>query len=142
MYDKPPSYFCYAGLVFTPLTQPHLHESGDDWYNTAPRKLVDKAINANRQRPGQQVVILSQVLVDEVNAGYQSFADLEVLRVDGQRVVNLRHLRWLVDHCTGRFLRIDLDDGRVVVLDREQARVVSKLRAPLAGTARAACGRA
>lgn len=126
MYDNKPSYFCYAGLVFTPLTQPHLHESGEDWFNTAPRRLVDKALNANRQREGQQVVILSQVLVDEVNAGFQNFADLEVLKVDGRRVDNLRHLRWLVDNCRGRFLRFDLDDGRVVVLDREQAEVAHR----------------
>lgn len=113
--------------IIIPLApQPHLHETGEDWYNAAPRKLVDKAINAQLQRPEQQVVILSQVLVDEVNSGYQGFADLEVLKVDGKRPNNLRHLRWLVEHCEGQFVRFDLDDGRVVVLDREEAEVAHR----------------
>ena len=60
MYDRRPSFYVFAGLVFAPLTQPHLHESGDDWYNSAPRKLVDRALNAQMKAPGQQIVILSQ----------------------------------------------------------------------------------
>eukprot|EP00026_Physarum_polycephalum_P013236 Phypoly_transcript_13616.p2 GENE.Phypoly_transcript_13616~~Phypoly_transcript_13616.p2 ORF type:complete len:119 (+),score=22.79 Phypoly_transcript_13616:258-614(+) len=43
-FEKFPSYFVYAGLVFIPLVQPYLHE-WDDWYNNSPRKLCDKAIN-------------------------------------------------------------------------------------------------
>jgi len=36
-YDRLPSYYVFAGLLFSPLTQPLLHEWGDDWYNLAPR---------------------------------------------------------------------------------------------------------
>ncbi len=50
-----------AGLVFTPLTQPYLHEFGEDWSNSCPRRLYDKAMHSIIQKPGQQVVILSQV---------------------------------------------------------------------------------
>lgn len=51
----------YAGLVFVPLTQPYLHEYGEDWMNTAPRRLYDKAMHGMMQKPRQQIVILSQV---------------------------------------------------------------------------------
>ncbi|VFQ92670.1 unnamed protein product [Cuscuta campestris] len=42
-FDRLPSYYIFAGLVFTPLTQPYLHEYGDDWYNSSPRRLCEKA---------------------------------------------------------------------------------------------------
>ena len=47
--------------MFAPLSQPYLHEYGEDWMGAAPRRLVDKALNALVQRPGQQLIILSQV---------------------------------------------------------------------------------
>ena len=60
-YDQLPSYLIYAGLVFVPLTQPYLHEYGDDWMANSPRRLVDKALNTLMEKPKQQIVILSQV---------------------------------------------------------------------------------
>ena len=35
------------------------------------------------QRPHQQIVILSQVLVDDVNTGFQGFQNLQVRRGQG-----------------------------------------------------------
>jgi hypothetical protein len=66
-------------------------------------------------------VILSQVLVDDVNTGFQSFQNLQVLRVDGVDVLNLRHLRELLRGARGRYIRVDMEDDRLVVLDREAA---------------------
>lgn len=60
-FDKLPSYFIFAGLVFVPLTQPYLHEYGEDWYNTSPRRLCERALRELPQKDGQQLVILSQV---------------------------------------------------------------------------------
>eukprot|EP00878_Enallax_costatus_P026753 GHUV01028740.1.p1 GENE.GHUV01028740.1~~GHUV01028740.1.p1 ORF type:complete len:293 (+),score=101.63 GHUV01028740.1:117-995(+) len=98
-YDQLPSYFIYAGLVFVPLSQPYLHEYGDDWMSNSPRRLVDKALNSLMQKPGQQIIVLSQVLVDDINTGYQQFQNLQVLRVNGVEVLNLAHLKQLI---TGR----------------------------------------
>ena len=134
-YDRLPSYYVFAGLVFSPLTQPHLHEFGDDWYNSAPRRLCDRALNHHAERPGQQVVILSQVLADEVNAGYQGMHDLEVRSVNGKRVHNLRELRDAVEGAEGAFLRLDFVDDRVLVVNRAEAeaahaRIMAKHRVP------------
>lgn len=60
-YDKLPSYFIFAGLVFVPLTQPYLHEYGDDWYNASPRRLCERAMRSLPTQEGEQMVILSQV---------------------------------------------------------------------------------
>ncbi|KAF8058398.1 DEGP10 [Scenedesmus sp. PABB004] len=91
-YDQLPSYFIYAGLVFVPLSQPYLHEYGDDWMSNSPRRLVDKALNSLMARPGQQII----VLVDDINTGYQQFQNLQVLRVNGTDVLNLAHLKQLI----------------------------------------------
>lgn len=47
------------------------------------RRLYDKAMHAVMQKPRQQVVILSQVLVDDVNTGYQQFQSLQVQGAGG-----------------------------------------------------------
>ena len=60
-YDRLPSYYIFGGLVFVPLSQPYLHEYGDDWVNSAPRRLYDKSMHGLMQKPAQQIVILSQV---------------------------------------------------------------------------------
>ena len=133
-YDRLPSYYVYAGLVFSPLTQPHLQEFGDDWFNAAPRKLVDRALNDHPTSAGQEVVILSQVLADEVNAGYQGMHDLEVRAVNGKVVSSLRELKAEIEKAP-EFLRLDFVNDRVLVISREEAerahgRIMAKHRVP------------
>lgn len=60
-FDKLPSYYIFAGLVFVPLTQPYLHEYGEDWYNTSPRRLCERALRELPKKAGEQLVVLSQV---------------------------------------------------------------------------------
>lgn len=136
-FDKLPSYFIFAGLVFTPLTQPYLHEYGDDWYNTSPRRLCQRALTELPQKRGEQIIILSQVLMDDINTGYERLADFQVKKVNGVVVENLKHLRRLVEGCTEESLRFDLDDERVVVLNYENAkgatsRILKRHRIPSA----------
>jgi len=61
-FDKLPSYYIFAGFVFIPLTQPYLHEFGEDWYNASPRRLCEWALRELPKKAGEQLVILSQVL--------------------------------------------------------------------------------
>ncbi|KAJ7553535.1 hypothetical protein O6H91_06G102300 [Diphasiastrum complanatum] len=124
-FDRLPSYYIFAGLVFVPLTQPYLHEFGDDWFNTSPRRLCDRALTSTPTKPGEQLVILSQVLMDDINAGYERLAELQVKKVNGTDVLNLRHLRQLIEDCKELSLRFDLDDGRVVVLNYQAAKEAS-----------------
>ncbi|WVZ15431.1 hypothetical protein V8G54_012997 [Vigna mungo] len=114
-FDKLPSYYIFAGL-------PYLHEYGEDWYNTSPRRLCERALRELPKKANQQLVILSQVLMDDINAGYERLAELQVLKVNGTEIDNLKHLRQLVQSCNAEFLRIDLDDERVIVLNYEMAK--------------------
>ncbi|XP_042500878.1 protease Do-like 10, mitochondrial isoform X2 [Macadamia integrifolia] len=107
-FDRLPSYFIFAGLVFIPLTQPFLHEYGEDWYNTSPRRLCESALRELPKMAGEQLVILSQVK-----------------KVNDVEVKNLKHLRQLVDGCGEGSLRFDLDDERVIVLNYQLAKVAT-----------------
>ncbi|KAK1266203.1 hypothetical protein QJS04_geneDACA015586 [Acorus gramineus] len=124
-FDKLPSYFIFAGLVFVPLTQPYLHEYGEDWYNTSPRRLCERALRELPTKAGQQLVILSQVLMDDINAGYERLSESQVKKVNGVEVENLKHLRRLVEDCREEGLRFDLEDERVIVLNYNRAKVAT-----------------
>ncbi|KAL5079935.1 hypothetical protein RYX36_008356 [Vicia faba] len=124
-FDKLPSYYIFAGLVFVPLTQPYLHEYGEDWYNASPRRLCERALRELPKKENQQLVILSQVLMDDINAGYERLADLQVLKVNGTEIDNLEHLCELVENCNTDSLHFDLDDNRVIVLNCEAAKIAT-----------------
>jgi len=88
-----------------------------------------------QEKEGEQVVILSQVLADEINAGYQGMQDVEVRKVDGEVVRSLRALRAAVERARGQFLRLDLQDNKVLVMDLKEARaahdrIMAKHRVP------------
>jgi hypothetical protein len=51
---------------------------------------------------------------------------VQVKKVNGIEVRNLRHLRRLVEGCKEKFVRFDLDDERVMVLNFEEAKRASE----------------
>ncbi|XP_056159207.1 protease Do-like 10, mitochondrial isoform X2 [Syzygium oleosum] len=124
-FDKLPSYYIFAGLIFVPLTQPYLHEYGEDWYNSSPRRLCERALRELPKNAGEQLVILSQVLMDDINAGYERLAELQVRKVNGIEIENLRHLYRLVEDYSGESIRFDLDDERVIVFNYRMAKIAT-----------------
>ncbi|CAA6663893.1 unnamed protein product [Spirodela intermedia] len=124
-FDKLPSYYIFAGLVFVPLTQPYLHEYGEDWYNSSPRRLCERALRELPKKAGEQLVILSQILMDDINAGYERLSELQVKKVNGVEIENLKDLCKLVEGCSEERVRFDLDEERVVVLDYRRAKVAT-----------------
>ncbi|ELR20829.1 DegPtype protease [Acanthamoeba castellanii str. Neff] len=143
-FDQRPSFFIHGGLVFTPLTQPYLQEGshfyfqyGEDWYNSSPRKLCMKALTEYMEEPDQEVVILSAVLVHEINYGYQQMTNLQLLRFNDQKIKNLKQLAKLVAANKQPYLRFDFDEhvratcntpalrhvtGRVIILEADAAK--------------------
>lgn len=120
---QPPSYFILAGLVFTPVTVPYLRsEYGKEYDFDAPVKLLDKLMHAMADRADQQVVVLAQVLAAEINIGYEEIINTQVTHVNGQRVMNLRHLVQLVESCKQKYIELDLDYYQKVVLQTEAAK--------------------
>jgi len=101
LYDRRPSYVVYCGLVFTSLSQPYmLHQYGKDWGRKAPIRLCDRILYGIKEKQDQEVIILSQVLASELTAGYDSFSNLQIYRVNGIPILNLKHLCHLLDKLT------------------------------------------
>jgi len=92
VFDQPPDYLIVGGLVFQPLTVPYLQRWGAEWERRAPfRFTYYTGDEATREQPG--IVILSQVLPDAFNLGYQEQRGFVVDQVNGQRVASLTQLR-------------------------------------------------
>jgi len=97
-YDVPSSYYIYAGLVFTPLTQPYLHTWGNDWFHAAPPRLLRKALEGEFQNSERlEYVVLSSVLPNKSNMGANRLANLLVDKVGDVDVKSLRHLKEIVE---------------------------------------------
>ncbi|XP_042517485.1 protease Do-like 2, chloroplastic isoform X5 [Macadamia integrifolia] len=117
-----PSYLIIAGLVFTPLSEPLIAEECED---TIGLKLLVKARYSLAKFKGEQIVILSQVLANEVNIGYEDMSNQQVLKFNGTPIKNIRHLAYLVDSCKDKYLVFEFEDNFLAVLEREAATVAT-----------------
>jgi S1-C subfamily serine protease len=124
LHDKPPSYFVFGGLVFTVLSRQYLaHEYGSQWWKKAPVRLCDVAFYGIKEQPGQQSVILNQVLQADINMGFHSLRNTQVRKVDGHDIKNIAQLVEILrdieqdEKRTDDFVRFDFDLGTMVVLE-------------------------
>ncbi|XP_015891655.2 protease Do-like 2, chloroplastic isoform X2 [Ziziphus jujuba] len=117
-----PSYLIIAGLVFTPLSEPLIDEECED---SIGLKLLAKARYSLARFKGEQIVILSQVLANEVNIGYEDMSNQQVLKLNGTQIKNIHHLAHLVDSCKDKYLVFEFEDNYIAVLERETASTAS-----------------
>jgi S1-C subfamily serine protease len=134
-YDVRPTYFVYGGLVFVPLTRDYLKSWGDEWWTLAPHTLMALHENGIRSKERSEVVLISKILADRTNQGYGDLANAQVTRVDGHNVRHMKDLVKFIGAAKAKYTRIELEDGREVVLDRALARerhsaILSKYRVP------------
>ncbi|KAK1299617.1 hypothetical protein QJS10_CPB13g00762 [Acorus calamus] len=117
-----PSYLIIAGLVFTPLSEPLIDEECED---SIGLKLLAKARYSLAKFKGEEIVILSQVLANEVNIGYEDMSNQQVLKFNGTQIKNIHHLAHLVDSCKDKYLVFEFEDNFLAVLEREAATAAS-----------------
>ncbi|CDY66495.1 BnaCnng51110D [Brassica napus] len=89
------------------------------------------------KKASEQIVIISQILEDDINAGYASFEDLQVKKVNGIEVDNLKHLSQVIEECSTGYLRLDLENEKVLILNNKLARkanstILKELKIPSA----------
>ncbi|KAG0475735.1 hypothetical protein HPP92_015421 [Vanilla planifolia] len=113
-----PSYLIIAGLVFTPLSEPLIEEESED---SIGLKLMAKARYSLASFKGEQIVILSLVLANEVNDGYEDLENQQILKFNGTRIKNIGHLAHLIDTCKEKYLLFEFEENFLAVLDREHA---------------------
>ncbi len=132
VFGRGPEYVIAGGLVFQELTRPYLSVWGD-WARRAPPRLLI-AVDRDALAPDapRRFVLLSTVLPDAANLGYQDLHDLIVEKVNDRRVGSLEDLRQALAQPSGPYHRIELLPGqgtRWIVIDAEEARAsVARLR--------------
>ena len=125
LYGRGPDYVVVGGLVFEELTRPYLGAWGD-WARRAPPRLL-VAIDREPEDVGaetRRIVLLSSVLPDAANLGYQDLRDLIVERVNGRPVGSLADLRQAFASPRGGFHVVEFLAGQAaarVVLDAGEA---------------------
>lgn len=118
IYDRQPDYYCVGGLVFTPLSASYVGE----WKREEqPPNLVVK-FGKPSTGPDQETIVLSQVMADEVNMGYQDMFASVLASVDGKKVRNLKDLIAAVESARGEFITFAFEEDPPVTLDTKKMR--------------------
>ncbi|HVO10188.1 MAG TPA: hypothetical protein VMX54_05480 [Vicinamibacteria bacterium] len=113
LFGRGPEYLIVGGLVFQELTRPYLGTYGD-WTRRAPPRLL-VALDREAAEPDPRwprLVLLSSVLPDPANLGYQDLRDLIVESVNGRRIGSLDHLREALARPSGPYHVIELLPGQ------------------------------
>ena len=122
-YGVRPSFFVYAGLVFTPLTRNYI-ETWEDYKDvpTDLKHLFEEGLPTVERR---QVILISHVLADPVNEGYHEYGNLVVQSINGRRIGSLADVIEAVRHPKGGFHVIEAESRQLIVLDADEARQAS-----------------
>ncbi|HEX9187457.1 MAG TPA: hypothetical protein VGB87_10315 [Vicinamibacteria bacterium] len=129
VFGRGPDYAVVGGLVFQELTRPYLGAWGD-WARRAPPRLL-VAIDREPEEEGEEpkrIVVLSSVLPDAANLGYQELRDLMVARVNGRSVASLADLRKAFAEPRGGFHVVEFVAGQGAaraVLDAGEAQAAA-----------------
>ena len=119
-YDTPPSYFITGGLIFQPLTKNYMQEWGNQWFLTAPAKLMNLYINGTRTENKKEVVLLSRVLADEINQGYHNISNLVIEKVNDHNISEMKDLVRAFEENKGLFHIIEDDSGQKIILSKDK----------------------
>ena len=125
VYGRGPDYVVVGGLVFEELTRPYLSTFGD-WARRGPPRLLI-AIDREPEEEGaelERIILLSSVLPDAANLGYQELKDVIVERVNGRPVARMADLRRAFASPEGGFHVVEFLPGQAaarLVLDTKEA---------------------
>jgi hypothetical protein len=138
VYGRGPDYVVVGGLVFEELTRPYLLAWGD-WARRAPPRLLVAVDREPDEEETRRVVILSSVLPDAANLGYQELRDQIVERVNGRPIGSLADLRQAFASPQGGFHVVELLAGQAaarLVLDAGEAEAAAERVREAYGVAR------
>jgi S1-C subfamily serine protease len=97
-----PDYLLFGGIVFTTASFDYIDKADPDFHDDLT---IDKAF------PGDEAVVISDILPDVCMEGYLGCDDTLVRSVNGTPVQNLRHLASLIEASPSGYLRFGLDMG-------------------------------
>ena len=120
-YDKMPRYVQYAGLVFQPLHRNVIsaHQLNTVALSVDIRNYLQRGVSLDKP----DMVILTKVLKDEVNARYSAYGSRMVTKVNGVEVKGMEHLYSLLypeDGVRPDYTVIEFSDSpRPLVIDNK-----------------------
>ena len=117
MYDTRPEYYIVGGLVFTRLSHSYLRACGKN----LPERLTRKS-GSEKTSPDDNVVVLSLVLGDEVNIGYNAACAMELIAINGKKIRNLRELVETVEQCKDEYITFNFAEDWPVILNLKHLR--------------------
>jgi hypothetical protein len=137
LFDREPEYVLLGGLLFQALSEPYLRSWGADWNRKAPFRLSYYA----REKPQGKhtsLIVLSLVLPDPINLGYQDSRYLAVDQVNKQKIRSLTDLMEAIKKPENGFHTLEFRDGdslkRMVLdandLDRATQRIQQRYGIP------------
>jgi len=128
VFDQDPEYLIVGGLVFQPLSDAFLQSWGPDWKRRSPFRLY--YYNTEHPTPERTgLVLLSQVLPDVYNLGYQDLKFLVVDKVNGRTISRLPELREALKQPVSGFHSIEFvqsDSLRRMVLAADELEPATK----------------
>jgi hypothetical protein len=128
VFDQDPEYLLVGGLVFQPLDEPYLRSWGSDWRRKAPFRLAYYAQEKpTPERPAR--VVLSVVLPDPYNLGYQDYRFMVCDQVNGLKISRLADLTAALQKPIDGFHVVEFAPGesvRRLVLDADAAEAATR----------------
>lgn len=130
-------YLVEGGLIIRELSADYLFARGPQWMIHSNARLVTLYLTRALapEKPGARIVILSVVLPDPINVGYQEIRDEVILRVNGKPVSNMSELFAIRDRDQGitristQTLGVDLMLDKTA-LDEANRRIARTYRIP------------
>ena len=134
VYGHGPNYTVVGGLVFQEFTIPYLTAFGDWQRRAPPRLLIAQERESNmpsEERP--RIILLSSVLPDVANLGYEGVRNVIVERVNRRTIGSMDDLREAFAHPEGRFHVVEFLPGsppeRIVMDVAEAEAAAERIRA-------------
>jgi hypothetical protein len=110
-FDRPPEYYIAGGLIFQPLNLNFLKAYGSQWETSAPFRLL----YFNFQDPTEDYphrIVLTQVLPDEYNLGYQGYEGLVIDKINHQKVSTIDDVERAFKNPQGDYHIIDFMESK------------------------------
>ncbi|KXS13562.1 trypsin-like serine protease [Gonapodya prolifera JEL478] len=125
---KLPTWYIVGGLVLVPFTEAYVTEEFGGSSDSAPVELLNQWTSGEKKYGGQEIVLLSQVLAHDSNVGYDFVQNIQLAKVNGVEVRNLKHAVQLIEMAIKdgriaaedddkRYVRLDFANSIVIVLD-------------------------
>ena len=117
LYDEKPRFVVAGGLVFQPVDQNFMeaHDPSDQRLNYIFDYFVADELHTNRP----EIVVLSNILPDPVNAYAEEFRYSVVDEVNGHRIKHIEDISAAFDEQTDYYVIKFAGGGRPIVLERK-----------------------